>query len=275
MRTKTMMARIPTMTSTHSAKVICDSISPKGSRLTTMIVTMPRIVLAEFNTHRAISKPHEPDTEAAEWFEFSRNSASSRAIPVERMIAAVEKNPYVPTTWGRNQAGMQESDEEIEDADEARADYLDGLRDALARARRQARRGCHKQLVNRGLEEYAWHTVLVSSTEWSNFFAQRCHPAAHPDIRIVAERMRDALAASEPVERTYHVPFDPGQYEEGVRVRGTNQKIRIAIARCARVSYLTHDGKHDVDADLRLYDRLRNADPPHASPFEHVAYAGE
>src|SRR5690606_29354199 len=166
-----------------------------------------------------------------------------------------------------------------EDADEARADYLDGLRDALARARRQARRGCHKQLVNRGLEEYAWHTVLVSSTEWSNFFAQRCHPAAHPDIRIVAERMRDALAASEPVERTWHVPFVhiPEQYNRDASsmCSWNLERVRIAVARCARVSYLTHDGKHDTDADLRLYDRLRSADPPHASPFEHVAWAGE
>jgi hypothetical protein len=61
---------------THSTKILADSISPDGVRLTTLEVVMPRIVLAEFNTHRMLS----------------RNSASSRAIPIEKMIRMVIPN---------------------------------------------------------------------------------------------------------------------------------------------------------------------------------------
>ena len=53
------------------AVIAADSINVKGKRITTFIVTMPRIVLAELNTHRV----------------FSRNSASSRAIPFTKMCA--------------------------------------------------------------------------------------------------------------------------------------------------------------------------------------------
>jgi thymidylate synthase ThyX len=74
----------------YEARIVADSTNAKGNRLTTMVVVFPRIVLAEFNTHRV----------------FSRNSASSRAIPVEKMIAMVEEQPYVPEEWGSNQKGM-------------------------------------------------------------------------------------------------------------------------------------------------------------------------
>ena len=52
-----------------SAEIIADTYCEfTDERVTTMEVTMHRFVLAEFNTHRV----------------FSRNSASSRAIPVRK-----------------------------------------------------------------------------------------------------------------------------------------------------------------------------------------------
>ena len=35
-----------------SATVVADSINPQGDRLTSLLVTFPRIILAEVNTHR-------------------------------------------------------------------------------------------------------------------------------------------------------------------------------------------------------------------------------
>lgn len=271
----------------HSAQVICDSVSPAGHRLTTMIVTMPRIVLADFNTHRLISKPDTRDETF--WGEFSRNGASSRAIPAKRIIEMVKSNPYVPTHWGKNQPGMMPSDDEVAEKDKAEFAWRQGLHQALSLAAYLDELGCHKEIVSAPLLPYMWQTMLVTATEWDGFFDQRGEGSgARRDLRIVAEKMRDALAASEPVERSVHVPFSADEssplssrhcledwcLESWGRER-CEKIIRVAIARCARLSYLTHDGEYDIDADLGLYDRLRNARPPHASPFEHVAWAGD
>jgi thymidylate synthase ThyX len=239
---------------THAARILADSISPAGVRLTTLEVTFPRIVLAEFNTHRV----------------FSRNSASSRAIPVERMLAMVCEHPYVPSEWGQNQKGMQaEQLLDPREASKAEAVWLQALYAAVDQAQRLLDCGVHKQLTNRLLEPFLWHTVIVSSTEWSNFFHLRCHAAAHPDIRKVAVLMRDAMVASAPrllAQDEWHLPLTtPDELQEW---RSENI-VKMSVGRCARVSYLTHDGKRNPEADIALHDRLLEAG--HMSPFEHVA----
>lgn len=242
----------------HSAKILADSMSPNGVRLTTLEVVMPRIVLAEFNTHRMLS----------------RNSASSRAIPVEKMLKRVEENPYIPSEWGANQKGMQAGEEVEEDAaDEAVQVWLMARDEAVSRAEELLSVGIHKQLTNRLLEPFMWHTVIVTATEWDNFFNLRCHPHAHPDIRIVAEKMREALHASEPRKLDYgewHLPLvdDLPEILRYVTHDGT-VPAQISVGRCARVSYLTHDGKRDPEADIALHDSLLGNG--HMSPFEHVA----
>jgi thymidylate synthase ThyX len=248
----------------HSAKIIADSISPDGVHLTTLEVTFPRIVLAEFNTHRM----------------FSRNSASSRAIPVEKMIRMVYENPYVPTHWGKNQKGMQ-AEEEIDEAGQRRAtkDWLRARDHAVDQARELLDRGVHKQITNRLLEPFMWHTCIVTATEWDNFFHLRRHPAAHPEIKLAADRMFEAMAASEPKPVDYddwHMPFIDHDEAFDVEVgadaeyewRGENTR-KVSVGRCARVSYLTHDGKRDPAEDIRLHDQLLSSG--HMSPFEHVA----
>lgn len=251
---------------TYSAKILADSVSPAGVRLTTFEVTFPRIVLAEFNTHRM----------------FSRNSASSRAVPVKKMIERVEADPFVPDEFGKNKRGMQ-SEESLDDEanHRARECWDDARRFAVARARELAEIGVHKQFANRLLEPFLWHTCIVSSTEWSNFFHLRCHKDAHPAIRKPAEIMRDLYQGDDPERIDYgewHLPLiGPEDYdlafEKGL-TGGDSQAllmlmVKVSCARCARVSYLTHDGVRDLEKDLELHDRLLKSG--HMSPFEHAA----
>lgn len=237
----------------YAAKVLKDSLSSSGVRLTTMEITFPRIVLAEFNTHRV----------------FSRNSASSRAIPVEKRIAAVEADPFIPAAFGKNQKGMQASEELDEfEASKARKTWMAACADAVAYARDLANRGVHKQLANRIIEPFCWHTVIVSGTEWDNYDALRNNKMAQPEIRTVTELMVDARNKSEPEclgVGEWHLPF----LQDDEQHLDIETKIKICVARCARVSYLTHDGKRSIEDDIVLYDRL--ASSGHMSPMEHVA----
>lgn len=234
-----------------ACRIECDSVSPAGDRLTTMVVTYPRIIHAEMLTHRV----------------FSRNSSSSRAIPVDKMIAAIEKDPYVPSVWGSNRRGMQ-AGVPVGNPEYCRMKWDHALSEAVISARSLVSAGVHKQIVNRLLEPFSWITVIITATEWDNFFALRCHPDAHPDMQTIAGMMRDALAASEPTPLNYgcwHLPF----VLQSEWLRGIDDSKRISAGRCARVSYLTHDGKRDVEADLALAERL--IVDKHSSPLEHQA----
>ncbi|MCA1807550.1 MAG: FAD-dependent thymidylate synthase [Actinobacteria bacterium] len=253
------------------AEVICDSISPTGQRLTTIEATMHRFVLAEFNTHRV----------------FSRNSASSRAIPFHKQAERVARNPAMPVSFPAEQRGMQGGDE-LSDRDSraARHLWLRSRDQALNYAKHLADLGVHKSVVNRILEPYMWHTVIVTSTDWDGFFGLRCNEMAQPEIRYAAEAIRSAYHSSTPKSVDYndwHMPyiddedFDAAeQLAYGVGVDNRDGRVlqilkQISSARCARVSYLTHDGVRDIKKDLMLFDRLSSASPMHASPMEHVA----
>jgi thymidylate synthase ThyX len=237
----------------YAARVVLDSIGPAGVRLTTLEVTFPRFVLAEFNTHRV----------------FSRNSASSRAIPTAKLIQRVLEEPAIPLEWGRNKAGMSSS--EIlaeEEGTEAQRIWLDARDAAVERARALLELKVHKQQLNRLLEPFLWHTVIVTSTEWDNFFELRCAPQAQPEIRAAAVRMREALGESLPApvaDGEWHLPL----VQDDERSLDPETLKKISAARCARVSYLTHDGKREIEKDLDLCARLM--DDRHLSPFEHVA----
>ena len=244
---------------TIDAKIIRDSVNvATGDRLTTLEVTMPRIVLAEFNTHRLLS----------------RNSASSRAIPVDKTILAIQHDPFLPIFWGLNQAGMQAQAElSAEKLDLARREWLAARDAAIASAKALLAIGLHKQIANRILEPWMYTTVIVSATEWVNFFKLRCHPAAQPEMRRTAEAMRDAMAASSPQKLQpgdWHIPM-AGQADDAIMSHET--KLKVATAHLARVSYLTHDGVRDIDKDVELHDRL--AASGHWSPFEHCARAAD
>lgn len=237
----------------YSARVLLDSVSGAGVRLTTMEVAFPRFVLSEFNTHRI----------------FSRNSASSRAVPTSKLIERVEDDPVLPLEWGRNKPGM--SANEVlgeEEEQEGKRAWLAARDAAVAQAKILQGLHVHKQVLNRILEPYLWHTVIVSATEWENFFELRCSGNAQPEIRRAAELMQAALTASSPQlvrESEWHLPL----VQPDERSLDIETQKKISVARCARVSYLTHEGKRDIEKDVELYQRLR--EDRHLSPFEHVA----
>lgn len=144
-----------------SAKMICDSIDPRGNRLRTLEVVMPRYILAEFNTHRMLS----------------RNSASSRAIPFDKMVNEVQERTFIPYAWQKNHKGMQGTEYHTDFT------YNHAAEQGWLRARDTAvfeanllNNNCDitKQLANRLLEPFMYHKVLVSGTEWDNFFNLRC-----------------------------------------------------------------------------------------------------
>jgi thymidylate synthase ThyX len=248
----------------YAAKILADSVSPNGHRLTTFEVTFPRIVLAEFNTHR----------------QFSRNSASSRAIPVKKMLERVRENPFVPSIWGKNQKGMQAS-EILDDEDEARAVFAwrelrNHARNAawyLAGPESEGGLDVHKQIANRLLEPWLWHTCIVSATEWGNFWNLRDNKMAQPEIHTIASLMHELYKASEPHPVNYndwHLPLVPPDEAFNIEVADVVlTAAKISAGRCARVSYLTHDGRRDHAEDLRLHDTLLASG--HMSPLEHPA----
>lgn len=239
-----------------SARVLADSLSPHGIRLATLEVTIPRIVLAEFNTHRV----------------FSRCSASSRAIPVAKQIERVVTDPFIPIHWGKNQRGMQ-ADQELSDTEKERAteEWLTARNCAVAQAQSMILTGVHKQITNRLLEPWMWQTIIVSATHWKNFFGLRLHKDAQPEFRRAACLMRDAMVASIPRVVQYgewHLPL----VGWGDRVRSDialDDMPKVSAGRCARVSYLTHDGRRDPKADVDLCEKLLVSG--HMSPLEHPA----
>ncbi len=237
----------------YSARLLLDSISETGTRLTTMEVTFPRFVLPEFNTHRV----------------YSRNSASSRAVPTAKLIERALTEPAMPAEWGRNKPGMSASDVlSEEEAREAQRLWLEARDAAVAQARKLQDLNVHKQVLNRILEPFLWHTVIVTATEWENFFELRCSPSAQPEICTAALLMRDALANSHPTlvrDDEWHLPL----IQDDERALDIEEQKKISAARCARVSYLTHEGKRDIEKDLELCERLES--DRHLSPFEHVA----
>lgn len=247
----------------HAARILTDSISPDGVRLTSFELTYPRIIHAEMCRHRM----------------HSRCVSSSRAIPIQRFIDQVENDPYIPFHWGKNQKGMQAEHELTpEEANRAEIVWLRARDYAVHQAKTLCDIGLHKQLTNRLLEPWMWLTEIVTATEWDNFFHLRCHPHAHPDIRKTAELMRAAMAESEPQELDYgqwHMPL----IEDGEDLMAfsdydpaalpMNELPLCSIGRCARVSYLTHDGRRDVAEDIALAHRL--LENGHMSPFEQSA----
>lgn len=249
------------------ATMIADSVNPNGVRITTMELEYPRFIHSEFMTHRV----------------FSRNSASSRAIPVVKVIEQVRNNPAMPVHWGKNQAGMQ-AKEELKGVELQFAIYQwkSAALEAAAMADTMADQGLHKQVVNRILEPFQLMKVVVTSTEWNNFFWLRDHTDAQPEIKVLAQQMKAAMDSSTPVKLDYgmwHLPYvdtniyehDGKQYyfdEQGDTI-DLEQAIKISCSSCAQVSYRKLDTS--LDKAEMIYQKLVESEPVHASAFEHVA----
>lgn len=269
----------------YAVRVERDSVTPKGRRATSFVITFPRVCLAEVVTHRL---NHDTWGYEAAYCErttnvdISKNSASSRAIPIQKMIDKVMADPYMPV-WTLQEKGMQGSnltDETI--IKTANNEWLFARNNMIAHASMLFALGVHKQDCNRLLEPWQWVTQIVTSSQWDNFFALRCHKAAFPPFRRVARMMYLARRKSTPVTLDYgqwHLPFVPLDeqmklvHHVGPALRVDEHEFPIEIkrsaARCAWISYENHDRLSTDEAVLNTYSRLFSEIPKHASPIEH------
>lgn len=206
----------------------------------------------------------------------SRNASSSRAIPTARLAISAIDDMCFPIIFGKNQPGMQASGETLvgDDYMEARSIWKSMAETCAAGSKRLSELGLHKQWANRILEPFQHIHVVVTATEWQNFFDLRCHKDAQPEMQALAYAMHHASQASTPqyvANGGWHLPYVS---EDEKHQYGVDTLIKMSAARCARVSYLTHEGKApNVEEDINLYNRLVNAVPPHMSPVEHQAMA--
>lgn len=249
-----------------SAKIIADSFNPQqDSRITTFELVYPRFIHGELMTHRV----------------FSRNAASSRAIPIDKVIELVETTPAMPVHWGANQSGMQ-AKEEIFSKDMAKLFWLNARDAAVINARLLQKAGLHKQIVNRVLEPFQLMKTIVTSTQYNNWFWLRDHEDAQPEIAELAAVMCVAYENSTPevlVEGEWHVPYVKTYHDIRTKVRyylDENDKYitleearMISASCCAQVSYRKNDGS--LEKASMVFDRLINSVPVHASPVEHIA----
>lgn len=275
-------------------KIVLDSVSPDGVRIASVAATYPRFIHAELMTHR----------------DRARNAASSRAIPWKRkrkdnptlyvdncMYQMVMSDPVIPIYLGREQAGMQ-AGAELEGEDRAAAiDIIMDMRNyCVAGVDKLAALGLHKSICNRYVEPWMWITTLMTATEWKNFFRLRCHPKAERHFSFIANMVKDALRESQPqclnygewhlpyINRDVDIPAIEVAYKQGKfdDINWTMEDIlkRVSAGRCARLSYLTHEGIRDIMEDVKLCERLISHkddagvvddDVMHASPLEHPA----
>src|SRR4051794_25900622 len=179
----------------YDVQIVADSVGPNGARITTFQLRYPRMVHAEFLTHRAIS----------------RNASSTRAIPTAKMIEWIEQDPAMPVYWGKNQKGMQATEElPPETISESEWVWLHARDVAIRGAKSLMAKGVHKQIASRILEPWAHINVVATATDWSNFFALRCHKAAMPEIQKLAVMMARAYRDSKPRQLwsgEYHLPY--------------------------------------------------------------------
>ena len=238
----------------YYAKVILDSVNEQGERLTTLEVRYPRCIHSELMTHRV----------------FSRNAASSRAIPVQKLLNQVMEMPFIPEKFGINQSGMQsyqfltgpKHEQAVKKWLKAR-DYAHDIAMELSQDL-----NIHKQLCNRVIEAFTWITVIITATDFNNFFNLRIHPEAQGEIEKISSLMQEAIKNSVPTllkPGQWHAPY----IQEDEKDIPNEIKFKVSSGRCARVSYLTHDGKRAVEKDIELFERLIGQN--HMSPLEHSA----
>lgn len=265
----------------YSVELMADSVTEVGGNIKTFVLTYPRFIHSEFMTHRL----------------FSRNAMSSRAIPVEKMIENIQENYAYPAHWGKNQPGMQAKEEHNESVtidlnwlvgglsytltkEEA---WYESMQLAISVAKGFANAGYHKQIVNRLLEPYQMMRTVLTSTELDNWYWLRNHEDAQPEIKILSSLMLDCHKKSKPKlldDSEWHVPFykngvwspsDKNNYDEDIDMYGhtLQEALKISSSCCAQSSFRNAD--ESLDKAERVWDRLVESEPVHASPFEHQA----
>lgn len=261
-----------------SAKVICDSISEQGVRITTFEVEAPRIILAEINTHNAISK----------------NCSSTRAITLEKAINQVQTNGFTPLYWGEKKAGMS-ADKELDNITLANLSWETAKHNAVNSVKTLDSERLHKQIAGRLLEPFQMVKQVLTATDFDNFFNLRIHPTSQPEICMLAYKMHQAMQDSNPVllrDGEFHLPYierynavNPDNTDEviddaviymvpsdsgnGWMTLSLQEAIKISASCCAQVSYRNTD--MSLEKADKIFNMLVKADVLHASCFEHLA----
>ena len=253
-----------------TAKVICASYNPyTKSTAYTFEIEYPRFIHSELMTHRMLSK----------------NSASSRAIPVPKMLENIKNNTAEPIHWGKNQSGMQAFEELTGDElSAAKWHWQEGRDKAIEVAMKLHAAGVHKQITNRITEPYSHMKVVITGTERENFYWLRRHKDAQPEIHELADKMYEVEKAFEPMTLRigeWHLPYIK-RTRVGMNntivysipdIDGNDVQIPLEQAKmlsaslCAQVSYRLANFNLDKAEDI--YKRLIESEPVHASPVEH------
>lgn len=239
-----------------TALVLADSIH-KDHRITTLELNFPMFVQPQLLRHRA----------------FSFSVQSTRAVPLVEQIRRVREHPAMPQRWGRSERGMvAHGDVDEAGVEKARLEWLCAMEQATLQASRLGVLSIHQEVAARLLMPFQWCRAIVTATEWDNFFALRIDSHAQTEIQNLAVTIRDAMAASKPRHKRHgdwHLPY----INDDERDCMGDDAVLISAGRCARVSYLQHDGKRNADRDLALGKRL--AALGHMSPLEHQATPGD
>lgn len=247
----------------YEAKVLADSISPDGVRITTLEVEYPHAIHKDIMTHCMLS----------------RNFQSFRAFPPAKVIEKIERDPFRPEVFEGYVKGMGQGDA-IAEQERANGLWDDHIEHSLNVARLMLGMGLAKAQVNFVLQDLTSIRGIITATEWDNFYDLRLatnpetgKPLARPEVYKIASMMHAVHQASQPVELgrdQWHVPLtNPAATPDELSEGGWDRLKKMSTGRCARVSYLTHTGVRDASKDIELHDGLRT--DKHMSPFEHVA----
>jgi len=252
-----------------TAKVVADS-KFNDVRLTTVESVLPRWLLPELNTHRLLG----PWNNGAQ----SGNSASSRAIPTERNIEAVETDPYVPATFNKRVKGMGVGEEfDQERADMARRWWKMGAEYSTLIAKRLNEVGLDKSRVNRTMEPYLWHKVILSATEWENFFHLRRPPSGQVDLTFGAQLEMQMLAIEiyNAISTSMALELEPGEWhlpyitDDEKMILSDEDACFVSGRRVAAVSFDRDVTDEAYSVSIAKAHGLVSSE--HWSPFEHIA----
>ncbi|MDC0644080.1 FAD-dependent thymidylate synthase [Crocinitomicaceae bacterium] len=246
-----------------------------GQRIDTLICEYPRAIHAQLLTHRV----------------FSKNSSSTRAIPLHKAIEQIEANPaeYI---WTSKQAGMQGAvitDEKL--LGEINSEFNSAMGKMIDRANYLVNDlGVHKQNAGRLLEPFQNIKIVLTSTEWENWDWLRDDPAAQGEIAELARAISKARAEAEPMvlnEGEWHVPFvererkesgglryftsETTEVDDYVTVLTVEEAKLVSMSVCAQTSYRNADYSLEKAIDMR--GKLLDSKKVHASPSEHQSYA--
>ena len=254
-----------------SATVVADSKHPQtGKRLISIECVFNRYILAEVNTHCMLTK----------------NSASSRAIPIQANIENIIRNTGKPVSWGKNQSGMvADLDVDENTARLAEESWIRARDNAIKEALYLSELGIHKQIANRLIENFTYQKALISGTEWDNLLWLRAEKSAQPEFQNLAFKILDAINESNPTTLQigeWHLPYintyrDNYDVLHYLDVGGNDLSIenarKISASCAAQISYRKNDDS--LEKALRVFDMLNLTDESgetrkHSSPVGHI-----